>query len=378
MEKMTYSSVKNIVIEKVKKNLFIRPWDKDEVEIKYSQGDNTDIDHGGDHLEIRSEKSLLISVPEGVMLSIETVGGNCVLYGRLGVLNIEKIGGNLEVNDAEVLNVNYVGGNCAFGPITSVISIERVGGNLHVQNANGSFKVEKVGGNLSANGALSDFSCSVGGNAKLNCTEVSGSAVYIRAGGNIKMKVQQGANFDLVTKSGGFSNIKLGTLDVKGVTKRIEERIGLGGSLLTLKAGGNVKISDIESVELPGFEAKPFDQEAWETLEKRVENNDMVDFAFNFSNIFNLEKDINEEVQEKIKYAEERIKAAREKMEQKYNIYPGGASPSASYEFDLQSKETPVKNTVSDEERMMILQMLQEKKISAEEADRLLTVLEQS
>lgn len=378
MEKMTYSSVKNIIIEKVKRNVYIRPWDKNEVEIRFSQEDNTDIDHLGDSLEIQSEKSLLISVPGDSNLSIENVGGNCVLYGKLGAINIEKIGGNLEISSAADANIENVGGNCVLGPISGGLRIGRVGGNLHVENAKGGYLVEKIGGNLTGFGTFSDFSCSIGGNAKINCLELHGSAVSIKAGGNVKMSVAKGLDFDLVAKCGGIASISVSSLEVKGVTKRIEERIGAGGTQLELKAGGNIKLSDFEEIEIPHLEEKPFHQEAWELLDKNVEKNDFANSSFNFSSIFNIEKEINEDVQEKVKFAEERIKAAMAKLDKKLNINPTDEPGLTAYEFDIEPKPETKTSSVSDEERMMILKMLQEKKISAEEADRLLSVLEQS
>jgi DUF4097 and DUF4098 domain-containing protein YvlB len=109
----------------------------------------------------------LISAPKSVKLLLEEIRGNCSVYGEFDHLIIEKVGGNLEISDAQDVQVEVVGGNCALGVINGHVNVEKVGGNLHAYSVFGAGLFEKIGGNLYIKGTLSNISCDVGGNATI-------------------------------------------------------------------------------------------------------------------------------------------------------------------------------------------------------------------
>ena len=93
---------------------------------------------------------------------------------------------------------------------------------------------------------------------------------------------------------------------------------------------------------------------------------------FDLSYFMNLEKEINEEVNQKTKFAQDRIQAAMAKMNKKFQ----GFNFDSGFEGTVAKKQNKTEG-VSEEERMMILKMLQDKKITAEEADHLLQILDE-
>ena len=108
--------------------------------------------------------------------------------------------------------------------------------------------------------------------------------------------------------------------------------------------------------------------------------------GFDFSDLFDIDGEIGERIREKTQMADEKIQRAMEKMEKKFSFReefgsiprpPKPPRPSST-PFPSESKSAAKTSSATTEERMMVLQMLQDKKISAEEADRILRALEQS
>ena len=386
MQKETFPGATRIEIEKAHRSIYLRPWENEAVEIRFDadREHNAECDNG--ILTINTDSPLLISAPASTNVFAEYVGGNCIVYGEFAELNVEKIGGNLEIFKAEKVVIEKVGGNCVLGPIEGEVVIEKVGGNLHLDHTGSKMEVEKVGGNLTASGDLDAFSCYVGGNVKMNAEAIKGERNHLRAGGNIKLHVEPGTDFVLEAKAGGVARVQIGDESEKMLSQIIRKKFGEGTSFLSLKAGGNIRVNDAELIPLKTIEVKDFSDAAWDELEEKAEKNSVYDSSFDFSRLFHLERDIAEEVKEHTELAQERIQMAMDKLDISLNdrvsekLKRKGLFPTEEgFDVILESGgRRRKKQGVSDEERMMILEMLQQKKISPEEADKLLQSLDKS
>jgi hypothetical protein len=140
--------------------------------------------------------------------------------------------------------------------------------------------------------------------------------------------------------------------------------LGNGSAKITLNAGGNVRVSN------------------------RVEAGESADEFGNFAGInmdfSGLGDHISRHVEQATRRAQRKVEEAQRRIEQKTREVERrsrrirGGLEIGRWNWDLTPKGVPVppSEPVSDEERMSILKMLQEKKITAEEAERLLTALE--
>jgi len=130
--------------------------------------------------------------------------------------------------------------------------------------------------------------------------------------------------------------------------------LGSGGAAINLQAEGDVMVTSRES--------------DWESAAE-------FDFGGSWPLPDDFSERINRRVQEATKRATMRAEAAARRVEERvhqqharrfsFNWTPGHPVP-----------PVPPVEPVSDEERMTILRMLQEKKITAEEAEKLLSALE--
>jgi hypothetical protein len=364
-----------------KKSVFIRAWENDDVEIRYPENKVCQIGMDNGHMEINASSYCIISLPSRIKLSIERVYGNFESVGELGSLDVDNISGNCSIQSANSLSIHNVSGNCKIGSIGSKTSIQNVGGNFHFIVDSGSIEVNGVGGNLSGKAESICLSTTVGGNLKLIIDRFEGEGNQLRAGGSIKLNVTDLENTTIDAKSGGIASYVYKDEIQKFQNGKFEKTFGTTKSIVQLRAGGNVKISDQEAEFEVNHTFGSVDDEYVDQMEHKFEARGRQSTGFDFSDFLDFDGEIGERIREKTQMADEKIQKAMEKMERKFSFKeefgniprpPRPVSP-----FDTQPK-TPKSTPISNEEKMMVLRMLQENKINAEEADRLLKALEQN
>ena len=116
-------------------------------------------------------------------------------------------------------------------------------------------------------------------------------------------------------------------------------------------------------------------------IEQKFKTRALQTSGFDFSDLFDINSEIGEEIIEKTHMADKKIQSAMEKMERKFSFkeeFGNIPRPTRPQRPPVDAQPGVMKSApISREEKIMILKMLQDGKISAEEADRLLRALEQ-
>jgi len=379
METSTFKDVNTITIN-CKKSVFLRKWDNDQVDVRYpgNKECNFNLDNGV--LDIDAKSYLILSVPKHVQFVIERVFGNLEAVGDLGKILIENVGGNCSIQSAEGLTIENVSGNCKIGYISTSAKIRNVGGNLSFIVENGILSINGVGGNLSGKADSISLSTSVGGNLKMMTNQFVGNENQLRAGGSIKLNIKDLDNTVINARAGGIASINYQDSSEKFTNGKFEKKFGSGEKAVQLKAGGNIKVSDGEADFEINQNFASADEAYLDEIERKFETRALQSSGFDFSDLFDIDGEISERIREKTQMADEKIQKAMEKMERKFSFkeeFGMPRPPRPSRPPVEPQPRGPKSSPISTEEKMMILHMLQDKKITAEEADRLLRALEQ-
>lgn len=325
--------------------------------------------------EIQAEKivgNLLLKEIKDV--NVLKVGGNCTVSGLTGQMSIEKVGGNFAGFNLQSLSVEKIGGNCYLADSNHQISIDKIGGNLYARNLTGHLDIQKVGGECCLDAAGLGITLHVGGDLEL-ALHGEGDYTEIKAGGDIKAHLLGDVeNINCALRAGGDVRVKWGDKKIKQ-ERTYDFELGDGHQKLSLKAGGDITVTDQvwdTSQLIP-------DQEKFLSLEESA-----------------LSEIIHKQVETATRLAEQKIRLAQERLEKmKMNINvnvddvifeddfmmptppkpPKPPKPPRPFHRDFQPVVSPKKGA-TDEERLFILQMLQEKKISVAEAEDLFKALD--
>ena len=199
--------------------------------------------------------------------------------------------------------------------------------------------------------------------------EQNGESVSISCGGDLKLSVPRGAELVIGHVGGGLkmenltSSIELSLVGGDVLLRNLSGNITLTGSV-----GGETKMENVSKISMNAGRGVPVGDIS-EKVRRKVEA-------------------ATRRAEKKIRVAEHKIRraefiAVERKVRRGIPPIPpippisDRESKSRRWNFGFDTSGAPeASQRVSDEERLTILKMLQEKKITSEEADRLLAALE--
>jgi len=256
------------------------------------------------------------------------------------------------------------------------VSLEKVGGNFTAKSLAAGAKVAKIGGNLALNGEIG-----------------AGHTYQFKAGGNGLLRLAEEASAHLTLDAGGGVQAAVNLTDVERSQRSLRGTLGEGGAEIVIEAGGNILVSGKgplisagvreevsrqleESLRIMEESLRAIDFEAigqqisaemdramaklrvklegvdWESMGRRTQRS--------------IERAM-EHMQRDIDRATERVERRQEKLER--------LTERAAYHQPFEPRREPRAAQPApslDAERLAILKMLEEGKISATEAETLL------
>jgi hypothetical protein len=303
-------------------------------------------------------------------LTVEKIGGDCALRNFEASIDINKIGGNLIVDKFSDLRVDKLGGNCYLKNSTGQIQIGKIGGNLTTDEGIGSLLVDKVGGDCDCQNLAFGAQISVGGDVKTNL-QGELKSTSIKAGGDVKIFIPSGlTDLHYAFECDGDIHLVLNGMEEKIEEGVLDKTVGEPQYTLEIKCGGDIHVTD-----------QPYE----------IQNN-LGDLSKYFSKSeLNINDLIHERVRQATEMASKRIETAQNRLQAKLQgkfddikippieiphiEIPPIVIPPIPDLPGLQPKPKKQAAT-SDEERLLILQMLQDKKITVEEAENLFKAIE--
>lgn len=418
---------KDLVIIKVSGNLFLEGYEGDEIRLQTSP-QNLKVFTDDEALRITCYETLTISVPAGLMTRVEKVGGTGVIRNmECEELYVQRVGGELTVQNTRALRISRVGGACQLLEIHGDLDAERISGSLYISGVDGTLTVNSARSDVSAMLIEHEAEISASGDVTMQYNADEIKPLNIRSKGDIILMLPENPDADLDAKFSGWDVI----LTMDGHTNHYggghyDAELGSGGEKITLYASGDIVVTDefydvqqstvdtqeqekkrfvnIQAdIDLPGMsnmERKL--KKALEKTAKRLEKNERrVERAGERLGV--SQNDIAERIAERARLraemaaerAEMRIeKRAIEETQKAIKIVRETLSDiDVPLPLDLerlipeipdippvapvpQEPHVPPKSKeASREERMLILEMLQEGRISLEEAEKLLAAL---
>jgi len=306
---------------------------------------------------------------------IGKVGGNFAVRNASGAVSVEKVGGNIVVTDAGAFHCEKIGGSCVTKNIAGDFSLEKAGGGLKAQSIGGLTQVLKLGGDATAKQITLNGDLHAGGDLQLVDFQLGRKRVDLRAGGDIQLEIGDAfsdTGFEFHSR-GKKIQVRVNADDLFIENDSYDYQIGTPDKHLEVTAGGDISLTGVQQPDEDvvgdvsdhfGFEESAFS----EMIRERIES-------------------ATRRAEAKIKTAEIRLEQMKEHMgkvgDLDINVDFGdlGNLGIPKSTFSGVPPVPPVsrpagKKGATNEERLMILKMLQDKKITVDEAEKLFKALE--
>jgi len=315
---------------------------------------------GGLVIECRGDCKLL--VPPGAVLEGGAVGGDAIIHGVQGELLLRTIGGDLRLAGVGKTAVEIVGGDLFAKQVDGSLMIDHVGGEARVEGVSGELHLRSVGSDLRLNEVGGSVQATVGSDAILTLQPPPGTRSIIQAGSDLRCALPEQASVRVQLFAGGDVRVAVPT-ECEQVGGGCLVRLGGEEAELELRAGGDLSLrSGEEKWARPELD---FGEAVAASVGAEL-GTQMADLEFKLNGLgdhlsFDAGR-IGRRLRQAVQRAHRRAERARRRSEAVKVL-----SPDATGE-----DETP-----SDEERMLVLRMLEQGKLSVDQADSLLQALEE-
>lgn len=359
-------------------------------------------------LEIEVNGDLLVDGVSGGVGIVECAGNASL--AESGPVQIEKVSGDLRVAHCASVRAEEVRGNAHVSAVRGPVSVNAKGdahlhdvagsvsvnakGNVHLQDVAGETIRANAKGDIHVGRGQGEIAANAAGN--VNLTDITSQRVRAVAKGDIQVHFPEGVG-------GEAKVVNSGDLHLRGPEKRIRRgrgvytfRFGQGEATLSLVAKGNVLVEGVavDESSLRGVNEEMAAEMGAMGAELGAELGAMgAELGREFGN---LGRDIARQVQEKV---QRKVQAKMREMGKRTAKAEWGEGKSWSFSFgDFGNPPKPptppappatpgwdapfdpveegaAGEPVSEEERGLVLRMLEEGKISAAEAAALLEAL---
>ncbi|MBL8101506.1 MAG: DUF4097 family beta strand repeat protein [Anaerolineales bacterium] len=355
-----------IMIESIGGDLSLVGWEGDEILFKADE-EQMRTSQDGDQVNVSCGDDLSLRVPKSASIFIGNIGGDASIRSLIGDIELKEIGGDLSMRDVNSVSIDTVHAD---------FSLRGAKGNLFIKSANSDVSIRDVDGNVTLETVADDLALrDVRGNVNAKVAEdvvmylnpQAGNTYSVTAGDDILLVMPPKANATLTLNADDINVDWKGIEDEEDATSRVVT-LGDGSATINLSAGGDIRVSNQADA---GESAEDFGNFAgigmdWSGFGERISRR--VDQA-------------TQRAQRKVEEAARRIEQKTREAERRAAGRGGRGKVALEvgrWNWDFAPRGVPMspKSQASDEERLAILKMLQEKKITAEEADKLLAALE--
>lgn len=358
----------HIRIESVSGDLRLVGWDHPEILLKTGDEQALTVQESNDLVTITCRDDLSLNVPQDASIHIQAVGGDMSVRSLGSALDVDTVNGDVAMREVGKVLIGTIKADFSLRGAKGDVLVKSIGGDASLRNVDGSLSLDSVSDDLAVRGVGGNLNVNVDEDVVVHLDPRPGQEYYVLAGDDILLMLPPDAN---ATLSLHGDNIRVdwpGVAHEENTTSR-SVVLGDGSAKINLNAGGDLLVTGRQDAaesasEFGNFAGMMFD---WG------------DFGRNLGqNISRRASEAAERAARKAEAAARRTERQLERqMERQFGRHTGRRGTRFSWSWDpSQMQNAPKADPVTDEERMTILRMLAEKKITSEEAEKLLSALE--
>jgi len=391
---LTLGDNPEIVITSIGGDLRVTGWDGNEFRAK-SEDDSLTTEQQNGSLALACQADCLVRLPRRARLKILQVSSDARIESLDNPTEIQSVGGDLSLRQTSAVNAKHIGGNLHAKRIGGSLTVQSVGGDLSVQSMQGEFLAESVGGDLHLRDVNAGARARANGDVFLQVGPSLRGEFNIEAGSDIRCRIPANASARFTLQAGGQSLVNLPGAQIENNAGQKVVTLNGGASRFNLRAQGDIALITLSTEseigdfgERWGEEFGPMAENLADQIESQIEAQ-MAQFQTQLnarlSHLDNLGATLNnvkgmrmEAMAERARQAAERAgEAARRRAERQTEHFRRGGFPwNFNFAGPGETPPAPAAEPVSNEERLSILRMLEQKKITAAEAEQLLSALE--
>ncbi len=319
-----------------------------------------------------------VTVPADAPVSIQQVRGDAKLTDLSGPVDIQVIGSDLTLRSVGTVQVKSIGGDLRLKWAAGDVRVEAVGSDATMREVEGAVWVAQVGSDLYLRNVEGNCMVEqVGSDLVLSIDFKPGGEYRFNAGGDVLCRIQPDTSAQFVLPADAELSLD--------VPAEVTEDKEAGVQIVTLGEGGpTIHLGELDALRLVG-EEEDYMISLGIQIEEEVEARLATLEARLSQHLEGIDEQLQERAQRFASQAEKLAERAQQQAERVAKRARASVRRSRRKRGTMPvppARPTPPRarrspaEPVSEQERLMILQMVKDNKISIEEAERLLAALE--
>jgi len=380
----SFSPIVNI--SQIQGSLRIKGWDRPEFRGDADLNDTLDVKQKGDTFDIKCSSGCMLRIPVESTLRIGKVERELLVKSIEGDIEIDEVGQQVILKNVSTTKIEKANSNLNAKQIEGDVFIKTITGNAVIRDVDGNLEIHDSQGSLNVRGLAHGMTANAKGNAILRFEPEPEGKYEINAAGSINCKVPPGAGGRVALKSNSKAiRVKTSELSETLNTEEYNFEFGEGTSKITLNAGGSVSFTTYRPDDAFGDEfevafeedfsnlADDITQQVTDQIESQMDalSAHLNEITTSLSIGMTSSERSRRKLEAQRSLLERKLSRAQEKVDRKIH-----AMEARKRAYQRRYQGGRPSDPVSEEERKMILEMLQAQQITVEEAETLLAALE--
>jgi hypothetical protein len=403
--------ITNIVVTSVGGDLRLSGWDNPQLHVE-GDDETLSLEKVNDHITLRGASDCTIRVPRGLAVVVHKVGGDARIKSLEAQLTIDLVGGSLTLRQVGQTVIERIGGDLSAKKIEGHLRVGKAGGDLWARGVAGDVQADQVGGDLYVRDVQGAIGARAGGSVTLDVDFQPRLSYQVSAGSDILCRVAPGTDARFDIQASGDIEVDVPGASMEGQPGHRLVTLGnaADGAQVRLIAGGEAVLAgtsaDPDSMgdfgdrfgEDFGVMAEELAAQIESQIESQIGHMERtlgerlagLGAGMDSSKVERLAararrvaERVEEKAQRKAEAARRRGEAAQRRADR---LTERAQQRGFAFRFDGPSRPAspprppappaPLADPVTDEERMMILRMVEQGRISVGDAEKLLAALE--
>lgn len=329
----------------------------------------------GDRITLSARRDCYITCPFNATLTVRQVMGKLRVRSIDGPLTVESVMGDLSLRDVGAVSIRAALGDIEARHIKGALTLNQVNGDMRLRQVEGKFTLEQGNGDLNARDVLGGALVqNLRGDISLDTDLTPPHEYHLNGRGDIKIRLPASVSARCTLEATGAVRCELPLTNADKTPQRITGQLGAGEALLHVRAGGDVHLRSQEfepefgarfeagiEAELAGLGdlGARIEQEIHRHFERAAERSR-----------YHAEREAERARRKAAKVKDKMRREAERAAERARRQAAAGVPPDVGDPFK------PKTEPVSEQERLSILRMVEQKKITASDAALLLDALE--
>ncbi|HET89253.1 MAG TPA: hypothetical protein ENN99_00720 [Chloroflexi bacterium] len=382
------SSAPSITITDCLGDLIVRGAEESHVSIRLrGAADDLTLEQEGEELTLHIHSDCTLTCPPDSTLTVETVRGDLKIKEVRGCVTVSTVYGDVILQVTGAIELGQIYGHMNARDIVGDLRVESLSGDARVRGVEGQFSARHIGSDLKAEGVRGGLKTEqIGADAWLGPPFSPGATYLVNAGSDLIAHIPPDADLRLSLQAGGRVRSRIPDLSLEDVGGEMQGTLGDGEAHLKATVGGSVSLRPAEPetgpTESPYLDFATDLEGLGAQIEARIsEAMAEIDLRLQES-LGGLDSErmrrqieqVTNHTLERTKRAAERARQAAEREAEQARLRTERAE--RRWRRVSGQPARPKREPATEEERLRVLRMVEDGKITPEQAAELLAALE--